>query len=60
MCNLGLEDNYIFQEDNDPKHKARVTTNFKNEMEIEVMEWPPQSPDLNPIEEIWAIMKKEI
>jgi transposase len=29
-------------------------------MEIKVMKWPPYSPDLNPIENLWALVKAEI
>jgi UDP-N-acetylglucosamine 2-epimerase len=29
-------------------------------MNIEVMDWPPHSPDLNPIENLWALLKAEI
>ena len=38
-----------FQHDNDPKHKAKVVTEWLNEAKINVLEWPSQSPDLKPI-----------
>ena len=31
---------------------------FLNENNIETLNWPPQSPDLNPIENLWAVIKK--
>ena len=33
---------------------------FYNENNIKIIDWPPYSPDLNPIENIWAIMKRKI
>jgi len=48
----------VFMQDNVPCHKARVVMDFLNENNIETLNWPPQSPDLNPIENLWAVIKK--
>ena len=55
---VGPED--IFMHDNAPVHTAHIVRDVLRELDIEVMPWPPYSPDLNPIENLWALLKAEI
>lgn len=50
-------ENPVFMHDNAPVHTARIVQEWLADQPFRVMEWPPYSPDLNPIENLWREMK---
>ena len=48
-------DSAIFQHDGAAVHTARVTKQFLSDNNISVLPFPAKSPDLNPIEKVWAL-----
>lgn len=51
---------WALMHDNDPKFKSKKCQGVIEELGIELVPQPPQSPDLNPIENAWASMKKKL
>ena len=49
-----------FQQDCDPKHTSKAAKEWFTTNNVKVLEWPPQSPDLNPLENLWRQLKLKI
>ncbi len=51
---------FIFQQDLAPAHSAKATSTWFKDHGIPVLNWPANSPDLNPIENLWGIVKRKM
>lgn len=61
-CRRQLEQNpnFVLMEDSAPAHDSDYTNGEREKEGISKVDWPPNSPDFNPIEHIWTLMKKRI
>src|SRR5215469_10086390 len=51
---------WIFQQDSAPCHTGKLVKTWFAQNGVQVLPWPGNSPDMNPIESLWSILKNEI
>jgi len=60
IIKLNRKDDFLFQQDNCPIHVSKESMKFFNEARVALLDWPPYSPDLNIVENIWAMLSNDI
>ena len=51
---------FLFKHDNAPVHKARSIQKWFDKIGVEELDWPAQSPDLNPIKHLWDVLEHRL
>ena len=53
-------ESYVFMQDSAPCHTAHFIKAFLHENNVPILSWPGNSPDMNPIENVWELVKREM
>lgn len=60
MLKSRYKSNFIYQQDNARPHTSKKSMEIFTKHQISILKWPPYSPDLSPVENVWRIMKVEV
>lgn len=55
-----IDNEFIIQQDNCPCHTAMIVKNYFREHQLRILDWPSNSPDISPIENVWADAKRHL
>lgn len=55
-----IGDDFVLQQDNAMIHTSQSTRQWLHDNDVKILEWPPHSPDTNPIESLWRFFKLEV
>jgi len=57
---FGRAKEWLLLEDNDPKHRSKFSVKWKQDHHIKTLPWPSLSPDVNPVENLWGVLKVKV
>ena len=57
---FGRSRGWLLLEDNDPKHRSKYSVQWKKGHRIKILLWPSLSPDVNPVESLWSLLKMKV
>ena len=60
IIKLNMRTDFYFQQDNSPVHTAKIVKEFFTTSQIEVLQWPAYSPDINIVEDIWKTISDTV
>ena len=60
LCNQDPPEQWYLLHDGDKKFKSGVVLQWLHNNGVTVLDWPSYSPDLNPIENLWACMQRDV